>query len=163
MGRSGLGQAGWVGLSPCCGAVYFSLEGRGGPRAWAVSPLPASKGSSCWEQAWRVRRGCSRLAGDRGVPGHSFGGHVVVAVRTVQEGLPALAGSGPSMQHEARARLRVQGAAARRWCGPILCLEAVRGWARREVRGAAMVLGRSRGIRLPRKFLVEAGGADRRH
>lgn len=61
------------------GAVYFSLEGRGGPGLGSV-PTPCWQGQLMWEQAWRVTRGCSRLAGDRRVPGHSFGGHVVVAV-----------------------------------------------------------------------------------
>lgn len=57
-------------------------------------------------------RECSRLAGDGRGPRHALGRHVVVAVGAVEERFAALAAGRPSVQHEARARLRVQGAAA---------------------------------------------------
>lgn len=90
-------------------------------------------GTSCrWDSGQvgvcrlRAGEGCSRLTGDRGVAGHGLGRRVIVAVRAVEEGLSALAGGHPGVQHEPRAGLRVQRAAARGRRRPIFSFEAVR-------------------------------------
>lgn len=103
------------------------LRGVGGGREVPPSLLGRAAALGQAWRSWRVGRGCSRLAGDRRVPGHGLGRHVIVAVRAVQEGLAALAGGRPGVQHEAGARLRVQGAAAGGRRRPILGLEAAGG------------------------------------
>ena len=65
---------------------------------------------------------CLPLTVDGGVAWHCFGGRVVVGVRAVQEGLPALALGERRVEHQPRTRLRIHGTAA--WRGTIFWIEA---------------------------------------
>lgn len=73
---------------------------------------------------WRKMASCSPLTIDGGVTWHGFRGCVVVGVRAVQEGFPALALGEGGMQHQPRTRLRIHGTAA--WRGTIFWVEAER-------------------------------------
>lgn len=64
----------------------------------------------------------SPLTVDGGVAWHGFGRRVVVGVRAVQEGLPALTLGERGVKHQPRTRLRIHGTAA--WRGTILRIEA---------------------------------------
>lgn len=68
---------------------------------------------------------CSPLAVDRGVSWHGFGRRVIVRVRAVQEGFPALALGERGVQHQPWTRLRIHGAPA--WWGTIFWIEAEKG------------------------------------